>query len=120
MKPVLDIEQGEARSLPSGETKTNPYLLGETDPAPLGSGEVESIPQPTGETDPTPLGLGEAESLPQPLGEAAPPQRRRVRQRLALSPRARRSHLKGIGRGGTKFLSFEKGMPRRPYPSRSF
>ena len=52
MKLVLDIKQGEARSLPSGETETNPYLLGETDPAPLGSGEVESILQPSGETEP--------------------------------------------------------------------
>ena len=48
------MEQGEARSLPSSETKTNPYLLGETDPAPPGSGEAESILQPLGETEPAP------------------------------------------------------------------
>ena len=42
----------EPRSWPSGETETNPYLLGKTDPAPPGSGEAESILQPLGETEP--------------------------------------------------------------------
>ena len=68
MKPVLDIEQGEARSLPSDETETNPYLLGETDPAPPGSGEAESIPQPSGETEPALKSSGETEISPEPSG----------------------------------------------------
>ena len=88
------MEQGEARSLPSGKTETNPYLLGETDPAPPGSGEVESIPQPSGETEPALKALGETETSPERSGEAEPPQRRRARRRLTLSPRARQSYLK--------------------------
>ena len=40
----IDIDRGEARSGPSGEAEINPYLLGETNPIPLGSGEAESIP----------------------------------------------------------------------------
>ena len=105
------MEQGEARSLPSGETETNSYILGETDPAPLGSGEVESIPQPSGETEPALKASGETEISPVPLGEAEPHQRcqaswglslglrtrsspskrRRAKRRLILSPRARPS-----------------------------
>ena len=100
MKPVLDIEQGEACSLPSGKTETNPYLLGETDPAPSGSGEAESIPQPSGETEPALKASGETETSPEPSGEAEPPQRHRARRSLALSPRARPSYLKGVGRDG--------------------
>ena len=64
------MEQGEAHSLPSGETEINPYLLGETNPAPLGSGEAESILQPSGETEPAPLASGETETSPEPSGEA--------------------------------------------------
>ena len=52
------MEQSEACFLPSGEAETNPYLLGETDPAPPGSGEGESIPQPSGETEPALKGVG--------------------------------------------------------------
>ena len=55
-----------------------------------------------------------------PRVRPSPPHRRRARRRLALSPRARQSYPKGIGRGGTKLLSFEQGTLRRPYPSRSF
>ena len=40
----IDIDRGEARSGPSGKAEINPYLLGETNPIPLGSGEAESIP----------------------------------------------------------------------------
>ena len=105
------MEQSEACSLPSGEAETNPYLLGETDPAPPGSGEAESIPQPSGETEPALKASGETETSPVPLGEAEPHQRRqaswglslglrtrsspskrrRARQRLILGPRARPS-----------------------------
>ena len=94
MKPVLDIEQGKAHSLLLGKTETNPYLLGETNPAPPGSGEAESIPQPSGETEPTLKASGETETSPEPSGEAEPPQRRWARRRLTLSPRARQSYLK--------------------------
>jgi len=66
----IHIDQGEARSWPSGETGVNPYLLGETNPAPLGSGEAESIPQPSGETEPALKASGETEINPEPLGEA--------------------------------------------------
>jgi len=55
-----------------------------------------------------------------PRARPCPPQRRRARQRLALIPRVRQSYPKGVGRGGTKLLSFEQGTLRRPYPSRSF
>ena len=80
------MEQGEAHSLPSGKTETNPYLLGETDPAPPGSGEAESIPQPSGETEPALKASGETEISPKPSGKVEPPQRRRARWRLTLSP----------------------------------
>ena len=59
-------------SLSSGEAETNPYLLGETDPAPLGSGEAETIPQPSGETKPALKASGETETNPQPSGETEP------------------------------------------------
>ena len=88
------MDLGEARSLPSGKTETNPYLLGETDPAPPGSGKAETIPQPSGETEPVLKASGETETSPEPSGEAEPPQRRRARRRLTLSPRARQSYLK--------------------------
>ena len=114
------MEQGETRSLPSGETETNSYLSGETDLAPPGSGEADSIPQPSGETEPAPKASGEIETSPKPSGKAEPPKRRRARQRLALSPQARQSYLEGVGRGGTKLLSFKEGTLQRPYPSRSF
>ena len=42
----------------------NPYLLGETDPAPPGSGEAKSILQPSGETEPALKASGEAETSP--------------------------------------------------------
>ena len=95
------MEQGEACSLSSGETDTNPYLLGKTDPAPPRSGEAESIPQPSGETEPALKASGETELIPRPSGETE------------LVPKA-------FGRGGTKLLLFEQGMKRRPYASRSF
>ena len=59
-------------SLSSGEAETNPYLLGETDTAPLGSGDAESIPQPSGETEPTLKASGETETSPGPSGETEP------------------------------------------------
>ena len=65
--------------MPSGEAETNPYLLGETDPAPPGSGEAESIPQPSGETEPALKASGETETSPGPSGETEPTQRRRAR-----------------------------------------
>ena len=52
----------------SGEAETNPYLLGETDPAPLGSGEAKTIPQPSGETKPALKASGETETSPKFLG----------------------------------------------------
>ena len=55
-------------SLSSGEGETNPYLLGETDPAPLGSGEAEIVPQPSGETKPALKASGETETSPESLG----------------------------------------------------
>ena len=59
-------------SLSSGEAETNPYLLGETDPAPLGSGKAETIPQPSGETKPALKASGETETNPRPSGETEP------------------------------------------------
>ena len=66
------MEQGETRSLPSGETETNSYLPGETDLAPLGSGEADSIPQPSGETEPALKASGKTEFIPRPSGETEP------------------------------------------------
>ena len=58
----IDIDQGEARSGPSGEA----------DPAPPGSGETEFVPQPSGETEPALKASGEAEFIPRPSGETEP------------------------------------------------
>ena len=95
------MEQGETRSLPSGETEANSYLSGETDLAPLGSGEAESIPQPSGETEPALKASGETEFIPWPSGETEPVP---------------------IASGETEPNSClpERGMKRRPYASRSF
>ena len=57
--------------------------------------------EPSGETEPVPMASGETEINLEPSGEEE------------LSP-------KGVGRGGTKLLSLEQGMKRRPYASRSF
>ena len=66
------MEQGETRSLLSGETETNSYLSGETDLAPPGLGEAESIPQPSDETEPAFKASGETEFIPWPSGETEP------------------------------------------------
>ena len=63
-------------SLPSSEAETNPYLLGETDPAPPGSSEAEFIPQPSlkasGEMETSPGPSGETEPTPKASGEVEP------------------------------------------------
>ena len=107
--------------MPSGETETNPYLLGETDPAPPGSGEAESIPQPSGKTEPALKASGETEFIPWPLGETEPIPIASGEMEINLEPsgEAELSH-KGVGRGGTKLMSLEQRMKRRPYASRSF
>ena len=78
-----------------------PQPSGETEPALKASGKTEFIPWPSGETEPVPMASGEMEINLEPSGEAE------------LSP-------KGVGRGGTKLLSFEQESLWRPYPSRSF
>ena len=94
------MEQGEVRSLPSGKAETNPYLLGETDPAPPGSGEAESIPQPSGETKPALKASGETETSPVPSGEAEPHQRHQASRVYPSAFGRDRAHPKGVGRDG--------------------
>ena len=115
------MEQGETRSLPSGETETNSYLPGETDLASPGSGEAESIPQPSGETEPALKASGETEFIPWPSGETEPVPIASGETEINLEPSSEveLSH-KGVGRGRTKLLSLEQGMTWRPYASRSF
>ena len=115
------MEQGETRSLPSGETETDSYLLGETVLAPLGSGEAESIPQPSGETEPALKASGEMEFIPWPSGETEPVPMASDETEINLEPSGEAElSPKGVVRGGTKLLFTERGMKRRPYASRSF
>ena len=99
------MEQGETRSLPSGETETNSYLSGETNLAPPGSGEAESIPQPSGETEPALKASGETEFIPWPSGETEPVPMASGETEINLEPSGEAElSPKGIGRGGTKLL----------------
>ena len=115
------MEQGEIHSLPLGEMETNSYLSGETDLAPPGSGEAEHIPQPSGETEPAFKASGETEFIPWPSGETEPVPMASGETEINLEPSGEAElSPKGVGRGGTKLLSLEQGMKRRPYASRSF
>ena len=107
--------------MPSGKTKTNSCLPGETDLAPLGSGEADSIPQPSGETEPALKASGETEFIPRPSGETEPAPKASGETEINPEPlgEVELSH-KGVGRGGTELLSLEQGMKRCPYVSRSF
>ena len=120
MKLVFRYRAGRGSFLTVGRGRIYPSALGRDRPCPSGVGRGGIYPSTLGRGRATPKASGETETSPESSGEAEPPQRRRARRRLALSPRARQSHLKGVRRGGTKLLSFEQGTLRRPYPSRSF
>ena len=103
------------------ETEANPYLLDETNPAPLGSGKAESIPQPSGETEPALKASGETEFIPRPLGETEPALEASGEMEFIPRPSGETEPVqKASGEVEPNSCHFEQGMKRRPYASRSF